>query len=216
MTEQPTPPDEATRLAARLATLRSQGAWRLDPARFHTLEALSRRLPVQQPAVRALLQDKLQAGLDAYTQRLTHTPRPAAKAKPGAAPSPLAQLTQHLREAVTQGMDAATPGDAHARDELASMRRFRRTWSQSRAQDQVVQAVARKPANAGPLNSHVLVLRTLDLMQALSPEYLRRFVAQVESLQWLEQASEKYPRTQAKQSANAMAPQPARKPRAKK
>ncbi len=215
----PGPPDPAASLHARLAALRSQGAWRLDPARFHTLEALSRRLPGQPPPVRALLQRKLQAGLDDYAERVAQTIRPASRAKPVTAPSPLAQLTQHLREAATHGKGAAAPGDTHAPDELASVRRFRRTWSQSRAQDQVAQAVARKPANAGPLNSHVLVLRTLDLLQALSPEYLRRFVVQVESLQWLEQANEKYPRKQVKpsrQAGLATAPRPARKPRPKK
>jgi hypothetical protein len=56
----------------------------------------------------------------------------------------------------------------------------------------------RKPANAGPLNSHALVLQTLSLMRDLSPDYLRRFVAGVEALQWLERASEQLPREAAK------------------
>lgn len=213
------PLDDATALQARLEVLRSQGAWRLDPARFHTLEALSRRLPGQPPPVRQLLQDKLRTGLADYAQRLALAPPRAPRARPAApaAPaSPLAQLTQHLREAAGHVQATALPDDMHARDELASVRRFRRTWSHTRSQEQVTQAVARKPANAGPLNSHVLVLQSLDLMRALSPDYLRRFLLQVESLQWLEQAGEKYPRKQAKAAATAPSAKPARKPRPKK
>ena len=35
------------------------------------------------------------------------------------------------------------------------------------------------------------MLRSLGLMQSLSPDYLRRFLSQVDSLLWLEQASSK-------------------------
>jgi hypothetical protein len=77
----------------------------------------------------------------------------------------------------------------------------------------VEEAIARKPANAGPLNSHVLVLQALGMMQTLSPEYLRRFLAHVEALQWLELAQGKYPRPQAAQAKAAKA---ARRSRPKK
>jgi hypothetical protein len=74
--------------------------------------------------------------------------------------------------------------------ELASARRFRSAWGRGRSQDQLQEALARKPAQAGPLNSHVLVLQALELMGELSPDYLRHFLQHVESLQWLEQARE--------------------------
>jgi len=51
-----------------------------------------------------------------------------------------------------------------------------------------VKATHRAPENAGPLNSHMLVLRTLGLMRELSPHYLRRFLSHTETLLWLEQA----------------------------
>jgi hypothetical protein len=35
------------------------------------------------------------------------------------------------------------------------------------------------------------MLRSLSLMQSLSPDYLRRFLSQVDSLLWLEQAATK-------------------------
>jgi hypothetical protein len=72
--------------------------------------------------------------------------------------------------------------------ELRSVQAFRETWSRIATEDEVTEAVQRGPENAGPLNSHMLVLRTLGLMQALSPDYLRRFVAHADALLWLEQA----------------------------
>jgi hypothetical protein len=87
------------------------------------------------------------------------------------------------------------------------VRRFREAWSRIAAEDQVTQAVERGPANAGPLNSHMLVLRTLSLLRDLSPDYLRRFLSQMETLQWLEQAS---------QTIAPVKPKPARRSRVKK
>jgi outer membrane protein OmpA-like peptidoglycan-associated protein len=99
----------------------------------------------------------------------------------------------------------ASEGAAHR--ELPSVRRFREAWSRIAAEDQVTQAVERGPANAGPLNSHMLVLRTLALLRDLSPDYLRRFLSQMETLQWLEQAS---------QTIAPVKPKPARRSRVKK
>ena len=46
--------------------------------------------------------------------------------------------------------------------------------------------MSRTPDNAGPLNSHALVLRSLALMRELSPDYLQRFLAQLDTWMWLE------------------------------
>lgn len=113
-------------------------------------------------------------------------------------PSPLARLTADLRAASLAKLQAAAPGEAQDPEELASVRRFRRAWEGMQLLDQVDQAVARKPANAGPLNSHMLVLQSLAMMRELSTDYLRRFVVSVETLQWLERAREKYPSAKAK------------------
>jgi hypothetical protein len=136
------------------------------------------------------------------------------KARLPAACTPLAQLNQYIRAARAAADErAAPPGEALEPNELVSARRFRQAWETYRTHDEVEQAVARKPVNAGPLNSHVLVLQLLGLMQELSPQYLRRFVTQVESLQWLERASEQHPRPQ---SAQAKAAKAARRGRPKK
>ena len=42
---------------------------------------------------------------------------------------------------------------------------------------------------AGPLNSSQVMNRTLQAMRDLSPEYLDAFMAHVDTLLWLEQAS---------------------------
>lgn len=110
---------------------------------------------------------------------MSSSPRPASCA-------PLAALNQYIRESVAARAEPALPGEAQDPDELPSARRFHRAWNRGRTLDQVEQALARRPSNAGPLNSHALVLQSLDLMRALSPDYLRRFVVHVESLQWLE------------------------------
>ena len=136
------------------------------------------------------------------------------KAQLPAACAPLAQLNQYIRAVRAAAHDrTAVLGETLEQDELVSARRFKRAWDTFRTYDEVEQAVARKPANAGPLNSHVLVLQSLGLMQELSPEYLRRFLAHVESLQWLDQAREKYPRPEAAQARAATA---ARRGRQKK
>ncbi|RZJ02229.1 MAG: DUF2894 domain-containing protein [Haliea sp.] len=155
----------------------------VDPVRRFYREALSRR------ALHAegKLQQLLQARLDAKQQHRAHAAAPMAAIPPAASPhaAPLTGLNDHIRQAA-QPAGAGTPGNPAPRGELSSVRRFRQVWSRIAAADQVDRSLERGPANAGPLNSHMLVLRSLALMQALSPDYLRRFMSQVESLLWLE------------------------------
>lgn len=74
---------------------------------------------------------------------------------------------------------------------MKSVRRFGEVWSKISAEQQVAEAITRGPENAGPLNAHRLVLRSLALMRLLSPDYLRHFLSQVDTLLWLEQAAAK-------------------------
>ena len=80
------------------------------------------------------------------------------------------------------------PGDAPW-PMLRSVRRFQEAWTLLLAADRVLRAVARGPVNAGPLNSERLVLRSLAMMRALSPDYLRHFLAQVDALLVLEETA---------------------------
>lgn len=117
--------------------------------------------------------------------------RMAAPAPGAPVRTPLAQLNQYI-QAATQDRVENGPGEMGRVDaEMKSVRRFRQTWSRISAENQVKQAVGRGPENAGPLNSHMLVLRSLALMRDLSPDYLQRFLSHVDTLLWLDQASQK-------------------------
>jgi Protein of unknown function (DUF2894) len=102
-------------------------------------------------------------------------------------PSHLAVLNAHIAQA-NQAAAGGTPSSGGRWPDLRSAQRFRETWERLGAEEAVVRATHRAPENAGPLNSHMLVLRTLGLMSELSPHYLRRFLSQTETLLWLEQA----------------------------
>jgi hypothetical protein len=206
-------------LQERIAALRSEGTWRFDPLRFRYLESLAQRLQGQQPGVRRLLEQRLQVALAEFIERVAQRQdaaraeaesllarhpaqagalrrlqaagdvismrRLVAGAQADAACAPLKHLNETIR-----GATPLAPEEGAAPRELASVRRFRTAWGRSRSQEQLQQALARKPAQAGPLNSHVLVLQALELMGELSPDYLQHFLRHVESLQWLEQARE--------------------------
>ena len=73
--------------------------------------------------------------------------------------------------------------------ELKAVQYFRDTWSQLSAEQQLAESLAQAPENAGPLNSHHLVLRALQTMREVSPDYLQHFLSYAETLLWLEQAN---------------------------
>jgi hypothetical protein len=67
---------------------------------------------------------------------------------------------------------------------------FRQQLGKISVQKQVTQAIAQAPQNAGPINSHMLVLRSLGLIRDLSPDYLNRFMGYVDTLLFLEDAGQ--------------------------
>ena len=223
------------------ASLRNEGAQRLDPARFHYLEVLSQRMDTAPGEERRILEGKLKVALADYGERFRQAQKAASdelanlSAKhPDLASelhrlfaagdyggmrrlgaqsafnrpcAPLAQLNQYIQNVKQDGIDhrlgsglggSLVSDMEEASSEMASVRRFREAWSRIAAEDQVDQAVERGPVNAGPLNSHMLVLRSLALMRKLSPDYLRRFLSHVDTLLWLDQANQKYTPVKAK------------------
>jgi hypothetical protein len=66
--------------------------------------------------------------------------------------------------------------------ELKTVRESRATWARLSVDKQLAQAMKQAPINAGPINSHMLVLRSLAMMQAISPDYLSRMVSYVDTL----------------------------------
>ena len=160
-----------------LESLRAEDAHLYDPARFHYLEALSRRLQTQPMAVQHVLARRLSTAVVDYAYRAKSAPARSAVAK--AMPttgSALAQLNGELTARAQSDADGVLRGDSANLSDMKSVRQFSEVWSKISADQQVVQALHRAPENAGPLNSHKLMLRSLGLMRALSPDYLRRFL----------------------------------------
>jgi len=177
---------------------RARGEHRRDPVRFRFIEALARRAAAHEGDARRILDDRLSTLLAAYREKLEKAPcADSASAVPDgsakqAAPlprGPLAELVEHMaRQASPQGDEsAAADNAASATPELKTLRYFRSTWSRLSADRRLTQSLAKVPENAGPLNSHHLVHRSLMLMHELSPEYLNRFMSYVDTLLWVDQ-----------------------------
>ena len=182
-----------------LESLRAEGVQHHDPVRFRYLEVLAGRLPAQPPAVRLVLAGRLHAALAGYAARArAAAPVPPPATPRAKVPSALEALNRDLAARARADADADVEADADALmlhgpsiSDLQSVRRFGEVWAEIAAEQQVAQAITRGPENAGPLNPHRLVLRSLALMQSLSPDYLRHFLSQMDSLLWLEQAAAK-------------------------
>lgn len=189
-------PDPAT----AIALLRAQGAERFDPVRLHFLEALAKRTQGHQGAVKCLLEDKLNHALAHFHERLARVGDAAnalQRPEPGAPPSALAELTRTLTQQGSNHAQASTAASEAGvdgmdfRPELKSIRHFRDTWSRLSVDKQLAQAMEQGPENAGPFNSHQLVLRALTVMRDVSPHYLSRFMSYADALLWLDQADGK-------------------------
>jgi hypothetical protein len=177
-----------------IASLRLLGADRFDPIGLHYLEVLARRRSVQRDRVKCILEDKLKQALDDFEQRFQlsqcNTKGAISLSRVGEHES-LRELTRHMTDHSTEYSDRNSPENVDSRAELKSVRQFRNTWSKLSANKQVTQALDRAPRNAGPINSHMLVLRSLALMRELSPDYLNRFVSYVDTLLCLDQGDKK-------------------------
>ncbi|MBO9766860.1 MULTISPECIES: DUF2894 domain-containing protein [Xanthomonas] len=181
---------------AQLQRWRSQGADRLDPVRFHLMEALAVRADAQADAVREVLEHKLGAMVDRYATALRQAARrrgnrAAPAATPGSPqPSALGALTAQMAgHAALMEVDSRKTASADAMrfPELPALDDFRRTWTTVRTASQVRQSLQDAPKDAGPLNSSVLVHRCITLMRERSPGYLQHFLGYVDALSWLEQ-----------------------------
>lgn len=186
----------------RLQSLREAGAPGRDAVGWHYVQTLARRTSAgsasAHPLLQGKLQEKLHQALDDFEARLQNTPSPpAALSTPAtsASPSPLAELLQEMRTHPETGLP--TPGKfpsaalrpaSGQRAENPRVRQFRQQLRKISVQKQVRQAIAKAPQNAGPINSHSLVLRALGLMQDISPDYLNRFMTYVDTLLCLDEA----------------------------
>lgn len=108
---------------------------------------------------------------------------------PGDALRALVRLLEHQ-----PAQDAGPrPAGLGSRPELKTIRNFRDTWSKLSVGKQVTQALEQAPRNAGPINSHMLVLRSLALMRDISPDYLNRFLSYADALLCLDRCEREKP-----------------------
>ncbi|MFL9867764.1 DUF2894 domain-containing protein [Paraburkholderia fungorum] len=185
---------------ATLDAWREHGADRLDPIRFHFIEALDRRAAAHGGEARRLLDARLSGLIEVYAADLeraaskapgTGTDTGSAAASTEPAHDTLAALVGYM--ASHAPADGNGPAAAHAAPrhaaypELEVLDYFRQTWSKVRSEKQLRQSLRKAPDNAGPLNSSSLVHRSLSLMRELSPGYLQQFLAYVDALSWMEQ-----------------------------
>jgi hypothetical protein len=74
--------------------------------------------------------------------------------------------------------------------ELKSSRLFKESQDKLNAEKLIRQAIQQGPDNPGPINPHMLAIRSLSTMQSLSPQYLKRFLSYIDTVFWLEHANE--------------------------
>ena len=188
----------------QIETLRLLGAAQFEPVHFHFLAVLAQRTQAQQGPVKRILAAKLALALEAFKTRFEQAQTDAgqviAKLESADARTSLADLSRYLtRQPPAQGagrLDEAMGGHT----ELKSVKYFRNTWSKLSADKQVTQALVQAPKNAGPINSHMLVLRSLALMREISPDYLNRFVSYVDTLLCLDRRDVEKPKTRPSRS----------------
>ncbi|WP_175797148.1 DUF2894 domain-containing protein [Burkholderia ambifaria] len=175
--------DDATHVRATLDAWREQGADRLDPVRFHRLDALEKRAAAFDGDARALLDARLATLLEGFAELVARAGEAAAASEPAqaAAQAPARGALGGLVEQLARDAQADRRG---IDPELIDY--FRTMWSKVRTEQQYRQSLDQVPRNAGPLNSNSLVHRSLATMRELSPEYLQQFLSYIDALAWLE------------------------------
>lgn len=118
-------------------------------------------------------------------------------------PSPLIQLLNALRadNNITPQTEPASALDTalhqqrsplqHNRDiapgrELKALRRLRATQARLHTQQRIHHALAQTPGDAGPLNAHRQIARTIETLRDISPTYLEQLVVYMDALMVLE------------------------------
>jgi hypothetical protein len=209
---------------ALITSLRSAGAARFDPVRWHYIEVLAKRAAAHQDSIKCMLDAKVTQALAAFNERFEQARSDAselvtrsAQQYPQAANElqrlfaaadfkALRQLIARLntREqcaslgALVRRLEQHAPDLAHAgvekniglRPELKVIQNHRNTWAKLSADKRFAQALDHAPKNAGPMNSHSLVLRSLALMRDISPDYLNRFMSYADTLLCLDQCGQ--------------------------
>lgn len=145
-------------------------------AQTRQTKALQRRQVIQQKS-RALL-NQLRSELAAPS--LEELPEDSAQA-----------LDDEMRAMETAAqsnqLELAIHPTSVQRKELKAVRRYRQIAAQQKTEAMVNRAVIARPDNPGPLNPHMLAIKSLTSMRDLSLPYLNRFVSYIETIMWLDE-----------------------------
>lgn len=190
----PESPPNWTTLQARQANLLAAGAARMDAVGWHYTQVLAARAQQQTGPAQALLCAKLATALAQLEAKLAAAAQRAAQSQAATAtPSALAALLHDMASPMGGTADDTAPFADRPNawpNGNPRVQQFRKQLGQIRVQKQVSQAIAQAPQNAGPINSHMLVLRSLGVMRAVSPDYLNRFMGYVDTLLCLDAAGQ--------------------------
>lgn len=164
------------KLTQALGTLKT----RFEQAHTDTQLAVDQIAPQYPQAAADLLQQLQRGDIAAVKQGLS-------KLNSHVHGTPLGELARHLAQHRPPEAEARLNGIAGIRPALKNTQFFRNTWAKLSVDKRVTQAIGQAPKNAGPINSHLLVLRSLALMRDISPDYLNRLTAYVDTLLCLDE-----------------------------
>jgi hypothetical protein len=156
--------------------------------RQHLGDALQRRSQAFDGETRQLLDAKLSRLRSADAS--AHSSRTPTATAAGADSLTLAGLLAHITDSKPLAellTTEATPGQSNAAATLPELEQFRDLWTAIRSEIQMRQSMEQAPEDAGPLNSIVLVHRSLLRMRELSPGYLQHFLGYLDNLAGLQQ-----------------------------
>ncbi|PZP33459.1 MAG: hypothetical protein DI603_08835 [Roseateles depolymerans] len=139
-----------------------------SPARQRVLQVLADRAAAAPPGP---LREQLLRALQRQAER-PDAVLPQDLPPPAAEPGPLQALA-----ALVQRLRAASAGT-----EPRVLQQHARAFGELRTARRLAEVAAPVPEHLGPLNNQVLVRRALQQLQQLSPDYLQRFIEQVDSL----------------------------------
>lgn len=98
----------------------------------------------------------------------------------------LAGLLKQQETQVLADNGASAPPPPPRQRELSALRQLRHQRQVHRARQRIDDAITQTPSDAGPLNSHRLVTRSIETLRELSPAYLEHFVNYLDTLMSLE------------------------------
>ena len=125
-------------------------------------------------------------------------PQPLAASK-STAPSFEDILRQNEQKLIQTGGDFSAMDESldidsvqgFGQNEQSAIHHFREALVKRNADKLVTKLINEIPKDAGPLNPQKLIVQSLASMRDLSPHYLNRFVAYIDTLLWLEKAGGK-------------------------